>query len=68
VGQETMSFFNKKVHLKLLACELSVHSLKIKFIVWLTQLVHELSLDSSVGKENNTSGSHAEGAGGRWKK
>jgi len=63
-----MSFLNKKVHLKLLACELSVHGLKIKCIVWLTQLIHGLPLDSTVGKENNTSESHAEGVGGRWKK
>lgn len=52
VGHETMSFYDKKGHLKLLACELNEHSLKRKF-VWLTQLIHVLSLDSTVGKENN---------------
>jgi hypothetical protein len=68
VGHETMSFYNKKGHLKLLTCELNVHGLKRKFIVWLTQFIHGLFLDSTVGKENNMFEYHAEGVRGRWKK
>jgi hypothetical protein len=63
-----MSFYNKKGHLKLLACELNVRGLKRKFIVWLTQFTHGLILDSTVGRENNMSESHAEGIRGRLKK
>jgi len=63
-----MSFYNKKGHIKLLACDLNVPGLKRKLIVWLTQFIHGLILDSTVGKENNISGSHAEGFRGLWKK
>jgi hypothetical protein len=63
-----MSFYNKEGHLKLLACELNVRGLKRKFIVWITQFIRGLILDSTVGKENNMPESHAEGVRGRWKK
>jgi hypothetical protein len=62
-----MKFYNKKGNLKPFACELNVHGLKRKFIVWLTQFMHGLPLDSTVIKEN-MSESHAEGVRGRWKK
>jgi hypothetical protein len=42
--------------------------LKRKFIVWLTRLIHGVSLDNTVGKENNMAESHAEGVGGGGKK
>jgi hypothetical protein len=63
-----MSLCKRKGHLKLLACELSEHGLKRKFIFRLTQLLHGLSLNNTMGKDNNMSESRVEGAGERWKK